>query len=242
MKTKKIFLSLLLATVIFVPAHLGAQVTIGSVEPPQATLDIRGNPEERGQGFRLVDGNQSSGRVLTAVGNDGMGTWLPSAITVYSTSLTRRTPNASDTQTFPFVLGAENNHQFVDSHHYVYLEPGLYMVFIQSPVAFNFPLESGERIRYDIGFIRAGATAHNFHRLHFAHGAIHPGVPIRQMQMGIFDTRGDAGRTKYYVVYRNFIFWNEDGNVVGAAALVDRTVTINVSGFAHSIFLVPMNQ
>ena len=36
MEAKKIFLSLLLATVIFVPAHLGAQVTIGEAAPPQS--------------------------------------------------------------------------------------------------------------------------------------------------------------------------------------------------------------
>ena len=108
MRTKNFFLTLLLTAMISVPAHLGAQVTIGSAEPPQATLDIRGAEDETGQAFRLVDGNQAPGRVLTAVGNDGMGTWLPSAITVHSSTLTNRVPNASDTRVLSF--GDFNEH------------------------------------------------------------------------------------------------------------------------------------
>ena len=77
MKTKNYFLTLLLAAMMCVPFTASAQVTIGSTELPEAMLDIRAYPEmdERGQGFRLVDGNQASGRVLTAVCNDGFGTW-----------------------------------------------------------------------------------------------------------------------------------------------------------------------
>ena len=40
MKTKNFFSTLLLTAMIFVPAHVGAQVTIGSATPPRATLDV----------------------------------------------------------------------------------------------------------------------------------------------------------------------------------------------------------
>ena len=76
MNTKDFFLSLLFATMMCVPFTANAQVTIGSTDLPQAMLDIRAYPEmpERGQGFRLIDGNEFPGRVLTA-GEDGFGTW-----------------------------------------------------------------------------------------------------------------------------------------------------------------------
>ena len=52
-----------------------AQVTIGSRALPQATLDIIGDTlNVHGKGFRLIDGNQSTGKVLTCREN-GIGTW-----------------------------------------------------------------------------------------------------------------------------------------------------------------------
>ena len=81
MKTKNFFLTLLLAAMMCVPFTANAQVTIGSTELPEAMLDIRAYPEmpERGQGFRLIDGNEFPGRVLT-VGEDGIGTWVSPAL------------------------------------------------------------------------------------------------------------------------------------------------------------------
>ena len=243
MRTKNYFLPLLLAAMMCAPFTANAQVTIGSTELPEAMLDIRAYPEmtERGQGFRLRDGNQASGRVLTAVGNDGMGTWLPSAITVHSSTLTNRTPNATDTRTLPFQdFTSVTAVHFVDSLNFVYLDPGLYMVFMQVPIVFDFAFEPFERVRYSVGVIRAGATTVNFWRVYEIIGPLHANVPIRQMQMGIVDTRSDTGRTRYYVIYRNFMFWNEDG--VGATSTRTGNIIVNISGFAHSVFFVPMNQ
>ena len=81
MKTKNYFLPLLLAAMMCAPFTASAQVTIGSTELPEAMLDIRAYPEmtERGQGFRLIDGNEFPGRVLT-VGEDGIGTWVSPAL------------------------------------------------------------------------------------------------------------------------------------------------------------------
>jgi len=52
-----------------------AQVTIGSNKPPQATLDIISDTANvKGNGFRLIDGNQAENEVLTSDAN-GFGTW-----------------------------------------------------------------------------------------------------------------------------------------------------------------------
>lgn len=69
------FVRLCLSAALFAPIGANAQVTIGSNVPPQATLDIIGDPSETGQAFRLIDGNQAHGRVLMAQGDNGIGTW-----------------------------------------------------------------------------------------------------------------------------------------------------------------------
>lgn len=74
MKKLIFFGKLLIATVMGAPFTTSAQVTIGSGDIPQATLDVRGSPNETGKAFRLIDGNQAPGKVLT-VGEDGIATW-----------------------------------------------------------------------------------------------------------------------------------------------------------------------
>ena len=117
------------------------------------------------------------------------------------------------------------------------------MVFMQVPIMLDFALEPFERFRYNVGFVRAGSTTRVFHRLTDLYGPLNAGVPIRQMQMGIFDTRSDTGRTRYYITYHGFAFWNEN-NLVANSSIIARNgqVTINVPAFAISVFLVPMNQ
>ena len=65
---------LLLATMMCVPFTASAQVTVGSGALPQATLDIVGAAGETGKAFRLDDGNQAPGKVLTCQDN-AVGTW-----------------------------------------------------------------------------------------------------------------------------------------------------------------------
>jgi len=68
---------LLLATMMCAPFTASAQVTIGSGDLPQATLDIVGTyptAADKGKAFRLDDGNQAPGKVLTCQDN-GIGTW-----------------------------------------------------------------------------------------------------------------------------------------------------------------------
>ena len=78
---KNVFLKrLLLAAVLFAPTGANAQVTIGSGDLPQATLDIIGDTATvHSEAFRLIDGNQAPGKVLTCQEN-GVGTWQPPAI------------------------------------------------------------------------------------------------------------------------------------------------------------------
>jgi hypothetical protein len=64
-----------------------AQVTIGSGDMPQATLDIVGDystDAEKGKAFRLDDGNQGDGKVLTVVGDNGVATWQYAALRMVS--------------------------------------------------------------------------------------------------------------------------------------------------------------
>jgi hypothetical protein len=54
---------------------LSAQVTIGKDVPAQATLDIIGDTANiHGQAFRLIDGNQGSGKIIMSNAG-GIGTW-----------------------------------------------------------------------------------------------------------------------------------------------------------------------
>jgi len=75
MKTKKFMTIAIICLLSGNTALLSAQVTIGSRMLPQATLDIIGDTAKvNGKAFRLIDGNQGEGKVLTCQGN-GIGTW-----------------------------------------------------------------------------------------------------------------------------------------------------------------------
>ena len=72
---RNVFGGLLLAAMLLAPLGASAQVTIGSGDLPQATLDIIGDTATvHGEAFRLIDGNQADGKVLMCHEN-GIGTW-----------------------------------------------------------------------------------------------------------------------------------------------------------------------
>jgi len=77
MKSNKIFKTviavlLLVGSVLF---NLNAQVTIGSNVAPTATLDIISDTVNvKGNGFRLIDGNEANNKVLVSNDN-GVGSW-----------------------------------------------------------------------------------------------------------------------------------------------------------------------
>ena len=129
MRTKNFFLTLLLTAIMCVLFTANAQVTIGSTELPEAMLDIRAYPQmtERGQGFRLIDGNQADGRVLTVVGNDGVATWMPPAGGV------RRLFNLPNVPHFnllaPMNILTPTNVVIIDHEAYTFvLEPGFWRI------------------------------------------------------------------------------------------------------------------
>jgi hypothetical protein len=67
----------LLGMMLFTGFTAAAQTTIGSGDMPQAMLDIVGSyssDTEKGKAFRLDDGNQAPGKLLTAKDN-GIGSW-----------------------------------------------------------------------------------------------------------------------------------------------------------------------
>ena len=75
---KKVFLTGIIALTICGVTSMTAQVGINT-ETPKTTLDIVSDTAvasggQHGQGFRLIDDNQNSGRVLTS-NTDGVGTW-----------------------------------------------------------------------------------------------------------------------------------------------------------------------
>ena len=86
MKTISFFSKMLLLAILLAPISASAQVSIGSGDIPQATLDIRGNPNETGKAFRLIDGNQAPGKVLT-VGENGIATWQETQIPATTTRI-----------------------------------------------------------------------------------------------------------------------------------------------------------
>jgi hypothetical protein len=113
---------LLLATMMCASLSTSAQVTIGSGALPQATLDIIGNPSETGKAFRLIDGNESDGKVLTIVGDNGIATWKPSAISMIS--------GVKGTQNVDMALANTGN--FVQTGAYITLPPGKWQITIHT--------------------------------------------------------------------------------------------------------------
>jgi len=72
----------LLGMMVLAPLGATAQVTIGSDALPQATLDIIGDTlTAHGEAFRLIDGNQGVGKILTCQEN-GIGTWKTNSVIV----------------------------------------------------------------------------------------------------------------------------------------------------------------
>jgi len=119
------FTKLCLAAMLFAPMSASAQVTIGSKTLPQTTLDIIGDTATvHGQAFRLIDGNQSSGKVLTA-GEDGVGTWQDVA-------LRRIVGNRGTNQVnIPFApTPAPNNTFFIPTGTTITLPPGKWEVSV----------------------------------------------------------------------------------------------------------------
>jgi len=232
----------LLGMLLLAPLGASAQVTIGSGALPQATLDIVGTyptDADKGKAFRLDDGNQAPGKVLTCQDN-GIGTWKLNGITILQTSLTNLSP-AANQQTFPFADYPNLTAAYVDSLAYIDLAPGKYLVLISVPIEFDFRIEAFERADYSVGFHKEGVSSpvYSMQRIHSVYGPIRENTVIRQIQTSYIDTSSETSTTRYYVCYLQFRFYNENGVRV---APKEGNVIINRSGYPQSVFCIPENQ
>ena len=210
MKTKNFFLTLLLTAMMCVPFSASTQVTIGSTDLPQAMLDIRAYPEmdERGQGFRLIDGNHTvPGRVLT-LGEDGIGTWQTVGLNIRSARM-NPLPHGN--------LSLIRNYQAPPSvfitPSYIYLSPGRYLVFAYMPVWFNFATAALEEVRYSFVLVGGGRTF-GFPHIH-DRGPARANALSRELKMMTINLSDMTSTTRFYIGISYFVLANTAGaNVI----------------------------
>ena len=233
MKQKNYFLSLLLAAMMCVPFTKIAQVTIGSTDLPQAMLDIRAYPEkdERGQGFRLIDGNEFPGRVLTA-GEDGIGTWMQPGITIYHSTIVGGIGRPRPTFTFSdFAIGTGD--MFIDKGVFIDLPPGRYLVFVHMPVFFSFSIQPLEDVSFLIALVDANGTIRWNLTQTQGISPIRQNMMLRQLQSGLIDL---PSATRLYVAYYGFIHRNSSGFIITQPG----TVSLLGGNASGSVFAIPI--
>ena len=210
---KKIFFisALLLCALVIAKA----QVTIGSGTLPQATLDIVGsysNDSEKGKAFRLDDGNQAPGKVLTC-GENGVGSWQLSTVSLI-------------TGTWDDVNGNEPLSTDIGAPTYtglsVTLPPGKYMIFVQAgyAVAVN---------RYFHMYLGWGTTTSsyqypisNYASCKFLGNAFFPPLPtfnrsinlVKQQNFIIDLTAATEDTTIYILSHRQVISYTAESGIV----------------------------
>jgi len=135
MKKKSFLARLFLSATLFAPIGANAQVTIGSNAAPQATLDIIGSPNEIGRAFRLIDGNESAGKVLT-VGENGIGTWRYAALHRIA-GVKPPAENIQPSLRFPLAVeaGRIGNGTFKQTGASITLPPGKWEVTVKTLIA-----------------------------------------------------------------------------------------------------------
>ena len=190
---------LLLAAMMSAPFTVSAQVTIGSGDLPQATLDIiRHNPSETGKAFRLDDGNQAPGKVLTC-GENGVGTWQPSG-TFFRRGTVQFfqdiTVNMSDYPVNPATWYTVNN-------SYIDLEPGTWNIEFNLPYRYNFECSTSDWFFLQIGLIEEGTTTDATHITQFHNGPFLATRAVREPVAAILNN--NSGTTKrYYLCFGRF--------------------------------------
>ena len=206
MRTKNFFLTLLLTAVIFVPAHLGAQVTIGSTEPPQATLDIIGAEGETGQAFRLIDGNHTvPGRVLT-LGENGIGTWETFGLTIQRATIN----HLPETQ---WMLLRDYITSVFVTPSYIYLPPGVHLILAYMPVRFNFATAALEDTRYRFVLVDGEGNTHIFPNV-LVPGPRRALFMSREFKMATIDLSANTSTVRYYIGITELIYANTAGSHV----------------------------
>jgi len=225
---------LLLAAMMAAPFTVSAQVTIGSGDLPQATLDVVGTyptNADKGKAFRLDDGNQAPGKVLTC-GENAIGTWESLAI-----SIKRQVSDYSrPAPIFAFSDYSSTNRIIYVDEDYIDLAPGQYLIFIQMPVTFNFPVGVMETVRFRISLIKDGSSV--LSPIQTVAGPLAANTMIRNIQMAYFDNSQEASVTRYYIGYWTFDLLDANYHTISPQA--DMTVKILGDDVGGNVFAIPV--
>jgi len=228
---------LLLATMMGAPLTASAQVTIGSGDLPQATLDIVGAATETGKAFRMTDGNQADGKVLTVVGDNGIATWKNARLTILQATEPQPTTPKS-------VLIKDYSTQstiFVDTDAYIDLPPGRYMIITMMPVYFNFEIPALESMNYRVVLTEDGVTTSGISIA--VPGPQRADIMQRYISMFTVNTSSDTTTTRYYVGYSQFLYRDSTGTNITATHpnAATNTASFIRSGTAGYVYAIPMN-
>jgi hypothetical protein len=151
---KKTFLAaaLIAATVVGINAQVGI-----NTDAPKTTLDIV-QPDQmvKGQGFRLDDGNQVDGKVLTS-DDDGIGTWKFAALKLFQGHV-QASLNRVVTLTNQLVInypGADKDSVWIDEAYIDLPAHSRWQVTRYIPVQCLFDLGI-DQFQYNLGFQPVG--------------------------------------------------------------------------------------
>ena len=242
------FAKLFLAAMVFLaPTGASAQVTIGSNIPPEATLDIIGDTANvHGQAFRLIDGNQAPGRVLTCGGN-GIGTWQnPVTATTIRGTIQQAQNIPFEINQSDFNLQAANVWQsqkiFMAPNSYIDLPPGLWRVDAAFPVRFPSISALGEWIEFLVVFTTdPTATIHNISTVANYPAPTVVGVVADSFigrAMGWSFIHNTSGATQRYYIGIGRI---TTSNIGGTSAFFDKTLTLLPTGRVAHIYATSTN-
>ena len=232
---------LLLATMMAAPFTASAQVTIGSDALPQATLDIVGsysNNSEKGKAFRLDDGNQANGKVLTVDGDNAVATWQYPALTILQSIDSQSAPHKSVLiKDYPTSANI-----FTDTDVYIDLEPGQYMIFTYMPVLLDFSLEASETFSYIIGLVHGGETTCPGTTIVVNGPYTNNGSTF--VRLVTMYTMNVSNAARYYVGYAGFTYRNASGTNLTSthANAATNSVIFGRNGLGGHIYAVPMHQ
>jgi len=222
---------LLLAAMMSAPFGLSAQVTIGSGNLPQATLDIIGDTlTAHGEAFRMIDGNQAPGKVLTCDEN-GIGSWQKGGLTILYATLDRQ-------RTAPtFTFSDYSSSTYVDYGIYVDLEPGRYLIICLLPIYFDFSLNAFENVSYQMGLTKDGSSMQG-NSTQAIKGPLRANVMTRDLSICTIDTSGDSSTTRYFVYYSQFHHINATGGTINQTG----TVRLFGNGMGGNLMAIPLLQ
>ena len=179
-----------------------------------------------------------AGKVLTSDAS-GNATWQPAAINILQTTQFRpTTPKRILIRDYP-----TQSTVFIDTDGYVDLTPGKYMVVTDMPVYFNFEIQAFESIGYRVHLIKDGTTTATAGPVIYVSGPQRAGIMQRHISMFTLNTSSDAGTTRYYVGYSNFLYRDATGTDVtvthpNAASNGASFIYGNVGGY---VYVIPMN-